>query len=493
MRSLPIVFIFGFTLLLASCSGVSDETGSSGEKPSEAGASEAVMEEIPYPEVRIKPFPLALSSPETSGATLFDLMDAAVELEIPAVETFHRQPLSRDMPGEVFSSDMSPGAREKIKERLKKLGLSLSGYSGISLLISQADLEKEFKFARDLGIGLLIIDADSTGLPLLEEMVKRFNLRVALAGQVDSSRTSSPAEMLGWIQNLDRRIGISADIGSWIGAGINPPDALKSLANRALRVGLVDLSEIGNPAAHEVPLGEGSSEIRSVLAQLTLQNYGGAIVLDMPGSEGMEDRISAVRGNKEFIARVTHYLSYSQILGSRRGRFFKHGWNHYGPGYFLLNEETGVIKSQGGMGLFWYSVRKYRDFVLELEYKCASEDTNSGIFLRVPEMPTSDDYIYHSFEIQIDDAGKGIHRTGSAYDAQAPSADAFKPTGEWNHYKITFQGSRIQVELNGTQVLDWEAEPRGKIRDFSSEGYIGLQNHDSRSPVFFRNIYIKEL
>jgi hypothetical protein len=43
------------------------------------------------------------------------------------------------------------------------------------------------------------------------------------------------------------------------------------------------------------------------------------------------------------------------------------------------------------------------------------------------------------------------------------------------------------------RVLDWEAEPRGKVRDFASEGYIGLQNHDSRSPVYFRNVFIKEI
>ncbi len=42
-------------------------------------------------------------------------------------------------------------------------------------------------------------------------------------------------------------------------------------------------------------------------------------------------------------------------------------------------------------------------------------------------------------------------------------------------------------------MLDWEAEPRGKVEDFSPRGYIGLQNHDDRSPVYFRNIWIREM
>jgi len=33
----------------------------------------------------------------------------------------------------------------------------------------------------------------------------------------------------------------------------------------------------------------------------------------------------------------------------------------------------------------------------------------------------------------------------------------------------------------------------GKVHDLAGQGYIGLQNHDSLSPVYFRNIYIKEI
>jgi len=184
---------------------------------------------------------------------------------------------------------------------------------------------------------------------------------------------------------------------------------------------------------------------------------------------------------------------FEQLLKSSDGRYHKGGWNHYGPGYFSLDPETGVLTSHGGMGLFWYSVREYGDFVLELDFMCSDQTTNSGVFLRVPGVPASDDYIYHSFEIQIDDSSEGIHHTGAAYDAQAPTHGASRPPGEWNHYRITFVGNRLQVELNGQQVLDWEAEPRGKVADFAPRGYIGLQNHDDRSPVYFRNIYVKAL
>jgi hypothetical protein len=185
---------------------------------------------------------------------------------------------------------------------------------------------------------------------------------------------------------------------------------------------------------------------------------------------------------------------FEQILKANdEGVFSKHGWNHYGPGFFELDSETGVLTSHGGMGLFWYSIKPLGDFVLDLEFRTSTPETNSGVFLRVPGIPASNSYIYHSFEIQINDAGEGIHATGAAYDAEAASHLASKPTGEWNRMRITFQGDHIEVILNGEKVLDWVAEPRGKVADFAAEGYLGLQNHDDESPVYFRNIYLKEL
>ena len=96
----------------------------------------------------------------------------------------------------------------------------------------------------------------------------------------------------------------------------------------------------------------------------------------------------------------------TRILKKKIGKYSKHGWNHYGPGYFTLDCKTGVLESHGGMGLFWYSEKKYKNFILELDYKTSEQKANSGIFLRVPDIPVSDDYIYHSFEIQINETGK---------------------------------------------------------------------------------------
>ena len=215
------------------------------------------------------------------------------------------------------------------------------------------------------------------------------------------------------------------------------------------------------------------------------------------GEPTRAEKAMEIADAREPAARVTEAElaeGFTPLIGDVDGRFHKHGWNHYGPGHFTLDHDTGILASHGGMGLLWYAAEMFGDFTLRLQFRASKPEANSGVFLRVPEMVTSDEYIYHSFEIQIHATGDvPIHRTGAVYDAEAPSEDRTRPAGEWNDMEISFVGDRITVALNGARVVDWTAEPRGKIRDFAARGYIGLQNHDWDSSVYFRNIRVKKL
>ncbi len=201
------------------------------------------------------------------------------------------------------------------------------------------------------------------------------------------------------------------------------------------------------------------------------------------------------------------------IKKGENGKYNKHGWNHYGPGYFSLDRDAGVLKSHDGMGMFWYGEQMFGDFVLELEFMVDDVATNSGIFIRIPYVPTSNQYIFDCFEIQIYDAAldaskkhvlheganmsaadnPALHVTGAIYDAKPPTEFPSKPVGEWNKYRITLKGLQYKVELNGVLVNEWEVRPSGKVATHWPKGYIGLQNHDATSSVYFRNIRVMPL
>jgi hypothetical protein len=53
------------------------------------------------------------------------------------------------------------------------------------------------------------------------------------------------------------------------------------------------------------------------------------------------------------------------------------GWSMACPGNFVLIEYDKSLQSQGGMGLLWYTKKKYKDFVLIVDWKVSRRNDNS--------------------------------------------------------------------------------------------------------------------
>jgi len=491
MRERPGLLIIAATLLAGMALAQDKKAAPMNPLPDDIKKQVAATD---YASVRTKPFPVAVQAWTYRKYTLFETIKKVQALGIANFQAFPGQPLDAGLPGAVFDPSLSEENRNLVRTKLQEAGLRLVAYGVCDIGTTEESMRKQFDFARKMGIPTVVCEPADDDFTLLEKLVKEYGIRIAIHNHPRPSKYASPATVLANVKGRDERIGASADTGHWMREGIKPVEALRFLKGRILDLHLKDRVAFGTGQnAVDVAWGSGLADVKTILAELTLQDFDGYLTMEYENEAEVMTPEAAIRKSVAFVKGATYYDGYEQILRRGWGGYEKHGWNHYGPGYFEIDPKTGVLKSQGGMGLLWYARRMYKDFVLELDFKCAQKNTNSGIFVRVPGVPSSDDYIYHSFEIQIADDGQGIHRTGAAYDAEAPTAAPSRPTGEWNHFKIEFRGSRLRVELNGTQVLDWTAEPRGKIRDFAAEGYLGLQNHDSLSPVYFRDIFVKEL
>ncbi len=73
-----------------------------------------------------------------------------------------------------------------------------------------------------------------------------------------------------------------------------------------------------------------------------------------------------------------------------------------------------------------------------------------------------------------------------------------RPVGQWNYQEVTVEGAKINVELNGTIILDTDLS---QITEFMGDhphpgkdrtsGHFGFAGHSD--PVQYRNIRIKRL
>jgi len=173
------------------------------------------------------------------------------------------------------------------------------------------------------------------------------------------------------------------------------------------------------------------------------------------------------------------------------------GWQGAVENYEVRDGAIGCKPHKGGT---LFTQQQYKDFVVRLEFRLPPAG-NNGLAIRYPG---EGDPAYGGMcELQVLDAGypgqldpRQVH--GSAYGMVGAHVGYLRPAGQWNYQEVTVRGSQIQVELNGTVILDADLS---QVTEFmggsphpglqTPQGYFGFAGHSD--PVEFRNIKIKTL
>ena len=84
-------------------------------------------------------------------------------------------------------------------------------------------LRKQFEYARDLGVPTIVCSPEPAALPLLEKLVKEFDIRLAIHNHgPEDKQFPSPNEVWDAVKDLDERIGLCIDVGHTARAGVDP-------------------------------------------------------------------------------------------------------------------------------------------------------------------------------------------------------------------------------------------------------------------------------
>jgi hypothetical protein len=177
------------------------------------------------------------------------------------------------------------------------------------------------------------------------------------------------------------------------------------------------------------------------------------------------------------------------------------GWEQAGPGSFIV--QNGLMKTEGGMGLLWYSREKFANVRLRVVFKLTSKEADSGVFIRIPEKPTEPWMpVNRGYEVEIGDWPDDYSCTGVLYTFTKALARPLKAMGEWNTMDIVLDGPHTVVYLNEVKVTDFRegqsvpAKHAGSIDPDRGPrpdaGYIGLQNHPG-SEVYFKEVSVRSL
>jgi Domain of Unknown Function (DUF1080) len=196
------------------------------------------------------------------------------------------------------------------------------------------------------------------------------------------------------------------------------------------------------------------------------------------------------------------------------------GWHKYGnqPVGTAWQVKDGVLMLDTIKKADWQTSNggdivtdeEFENYHLQLDWKIA-KDGNSGIIFNIYEDTAQYEYPWYTgMEMQVldnnghPDAKIIKHRAGDLYDLISSSKETVKPLGEWNHAEIKCVNGKLDLYLNGENIVsttlwddNWKKLIAGsKFKSMPAfgtikKGRIGLQDHGNE--VQFKNIKIRSL
>ncbi|HMV48956.1 MAG TPA: TIM barrel protein [Blastocatellia bacterium] len=192
--------------------------------------------------------------------------------------------------------------RKQRAQMFRDAGMVPLSVGNVGMKNDEADVRRAFEYARDIGVTTIVCAPPTDAVPLLDKMVKEFNIKLAIHNHgPEDKQFPSPYDVWKAVEKFDKRIGLCIDVGHTARAGVNPAEAIIKCKERLYDVHLKDISALGN---RNTPIegGRGILDLKAILAALLKINYQG-----LAGYEYEKD-------GKDPLAGLTETLGYTKGL-----------------------------------------------------------------------------------------------------------------------------------------------------------------------------------
>ena len=196
--------------------------------------------------------------------------------------------------GGMLAVDASPETIAQVKQQVADLGMTISAHGVNRVGRDEGANRRLFEFAKTLGIKNITIDPDPTAFDQLDELVKEFDMRVAIHNHGPNHRYNKVVDVLKAIEGHDPRIGACADLGHFIRSGEPPVEVIRLLKGRLYGIHLKDFAAMEDKA-EGVILGKGHLDVARVIDALLAVDFPSDGALSLEYEENPKDPLAEIR------------------------------------------------------------------------------------------------------------------------------------------------------------------------------------------------------
>jgi sugar phosphate isomerase/epimerase len=196
--------------------------------------------------------------------------------------------------------DSSPAQIDAALAKVKAAGLNLYG-AGVVYMKRAEQVHQAFDYARAAGMKVIIGVPGHDLLPLVEEKVKAYDIKVAIHNHGPGDKLyPTPASIMAKVEHLDPRIGMCMDIGHTVRIGADPVTDAERFRDRLHDVHIKDVTAAA-PGGKGTVAGHGVIDLPRFLACLIKIDYREVVSFEyeehaddpMPG---LAESVGYVRG-----------------------------------------------------------------------------------------------------------------------------------------------------------------------------------------------------
>lgn len=194
-----------------------------------------------------------------------------------------------------------PATTRALRAKIEAAGITIMGGGTITMQNDQAQIRKDFAYAKDAGMPLIYASPDPTALDFIESMVKEHDVKLVIHNHGPEDKWwPAPQDAYKAIKTRDKRMGLCIDIGHTIRTGTDPVQACLDCRDRLYDMHVKDL-KVRTDKDSQVAVGRGVLDFPALFRALLSIGYQGQVGLEYEINAdnplpGMQESVAYMRG-----------------------------------------------------------------------------------------------------------------------------------------------------------------------------------------------------
>lgn len=174
--------------------------------------------------------------------------------------------------------------RMAVIEKFRSAGITPLSCGNITMENDESNIRNAFTYAKDCGIPTIVCSPHPDSMPLLDKMVKEFDIKLAIHNHgPEDKRFPSPYDVWKAVEAYDSRIGLCIDVGHTARANVDPAESIVKCKSRLYDLHFKDITTT-KAEGETIAAGRGVLNLSSIMRALLKIRFGYLFSIEYEGS-----------------------------------------------------------------------------------------------------------------------------------------------------------------------------------------------------------------